>query len=243
MFGKLKHNAKTVILLVSLLAAIGAVFAAVKEARGRKQVKADYAVLLEDVKVQRAQTKAARDSLAVLKAAAEALGGKLIGGVTIVTKPDTIYIPVTVAPTAVFEDSSRYAVRTDTLKGGYVVDLQAFAPPYPAPLELGANLYIPEFRPNIGFIRSNDGKTYHVAVDWAGMDYTLTNAFHVPEPMPRYPQRMVRVGTNIISIKGDLNRSAFIQYRWDFSKRLSVEWEVAPLGNRYVSFRSSSRLW
>jgi hypothetical protein len=145
--------------------------------------------------------KAKAHSLEALKDAAKEEKGKLVAGVQIRTKPDTVYVPAKVVLT---KDSSgtRTASLTDTTKMGIEIKVDAEAPPYPAPLKLGYNLVVPEFTPEVGFMKKGD--FYVALVSWAGQEFTVENAFHLPEkPLPRFE---VLAGANeYASIDGKLD--------------------------------------
>ncbi len=119
--------------------------------------------------------------LAALVDATNTIGGRLVAGVQIRTKVDTLMVPVGAVPTTIV-DSTRYATITDTTKTGVRVRIDAEAPPFPAPLRVGYEVVTPEFNPQVGFIRT--GRTYAAVVSWAGQQFTVENAFFEPSKQP-----------------------------------------------------------
>jgi hypothetical protein len=122
-----------------------------------------------------------RDELPALKDAAETLNGRLVAGVQIHTKADTVYAPLReVIQSTVEPDSTRNAVLVDTTESGIEVRVEGRAPPYPANLLLGYHIVVPEFNPEVGFVKV--GNSYAAVVSWRGKQYTVENAFYAPQP-------------------------------------------------------------
>lgn len=134
-----------------------------------------------------AQLTADKEDLWALLDAAKSMDGKLVAGVRVVIKRDTIYVPVREVVTVAHEDGSRTATKTDTLPGGYHLRIDATAPPFPAPLQLGYNLETPEFAPEVGFVQR--GKAYYAVVTWSGQTYQVKGAFY--RQPARRPLRLV----------------------------------------------------
>lgn len=104
----------------------------------------------------------------------------MVAGVRIVTRADTVFVPVTQTPTEVKPDGTRVATVSDTTKGGISVNIHAEAPPYPADLKIGYNVIVPPFTPEVGFVDYGQGRIGAV-VSWAGQDFEIEDAYHIPE--------------------------------------------------------------
>lgn len=118
-----------------------------------------------------------KTKLPALVDAAKATHGTLVAGVTVKTKPDTIFVPKEVIQSTVSPDSTREAtLQQDT--AGYKIRITAVAPPFPQPLKLGYSFITPEFHPEVGFEKV--GNSYAAVVSWAGKTYTIENAFFAP---------------------------------------------------------------
>lgn len=173
---------RKVVLGLALLLVLGVGFLRWNEAQQRKMNRAYD--LLADTKAQVALLHAERDSLLALYEAADESGGEVVAGVRIVTRPDTVFVPVSSVETRE-EQGTRFATLTDTTEHGFSLRLDAEAPPYPHDLRLGYELQIPSFRPTVGFIE--DGSVYTAVVTWEGMEFTLDNALYIPQK-EIYPQ-------------------------------------------------------
>lgn len=117
--------------------------------------------------------------LPALTDAARTLHGKVVAGVSIKTKPDTIFVPTKeVIPSTVLPDSTREAtLQQDT--AGYRIRITAIAPPFPQPLKIGYSFITPAFTPEVGFIRT--GSSYAAVVSWGGKHLTIPNAVFLPD--------------------------------------------------------------
>lgn len=143
----------------------------------RVELNEAYAVL-EYTEAQLALITTNKDSLAAVYKVALATEGEVVAGVRIVTRPDTVYVPVEKTPTQI-KGWRRYASLTDTTTQGFELTIKAESPPFPEPLHIGYTLTIPSFKPQIGFIRGDSG--YTAVVTWEGMDFTVDNAIYIPQ--------------------------------------------------------------
>jgi hypothetical protein len=125
-------------------------------------------------------------------------GGRLVAGVQIRTKVDTLYVPVTEVPTET-TDSTRTAVVVDTTNTGVQIRIEAEAPPHPAPLKVGYEVVTPEFNPQVGFVRT--GRSYMAVVTWGGQQFRVENAFFEP---PKRPSTELVTGVRSGVLDGEL---------------------------------------
>jgi hypothetical protein len=162
--------------------------------------------------------------LPALVDAAKTLGGKLVAGTKIKTKPETVYVVRRIAPTTIsFTDSSRTATRTDTTKG-YIVTIEADAPKFPAPLKLGYNIVTPSFTPEVGFVE-RDG-SYYAVVSWAGQQTEVSKSFYqVPKTRPLALIAGADViGTPTATVSGAAVRGrAYVGVTYTSAKKWSLE--------------------
>jgi hypothetical protein len=173
-----KVSVSTVLLVLCLLGAAIYAFKEHDRANSSEEL-AGWMVQVNDS----TQAKIARKELDrrnALSEAAKALHGKVVASVTIHTKPDTIFVPVTeVITSTVSPDSTRTAILEDsTTHKGYKMKITSVAPPYPANLRIGYELTTPAFNPTIGFIKT--GSSYAATVMWADMKFTLDDALFIP---------------------------------------------------------------
>lgn len=155
-----------------------------REKRAAEDLAGYYKQVNDSTVAEVAAWKAKAHSLEALKDAAKKEKGGLVAGVEIRTKPDTVYVPVHDVVT-VTKDETRTASLTDTTKMGIEVEVSAEAPPAPADLKLGYRITVPEFHPQVGFLKKGD--SYVALVSWAGQEFTIEDAFHLPEKKaPRF---------------------------------------------------------
>lgn len=121
-----------------------------------------------------ASGKTRSGELEAVKTGAKELGGKLVAGVRLVTRADTVYVPLREAETTQ-QDSIRYAQVRDTTESGVEIAVDAEAPPYPAPLKLGYQVVVPPFTPEVGFVRVGD--RYTAVVSWRGQQVQVEDAY------------------------------------------------------------------
>ena len=137
------------------------------------------------------QFKADTDSLGEAVAAADALNGELVAALAIRTIPDTVYVPIDTVTTQ-FDTTSvgvtRTASLTDTTDLGIEITVEAEAPPMPAALKLGYKVVVPEFRPEIGFVETDDG--IFATVSWADMEFNVEAPFFRPPSAQHKPLRL-----------------------------------------------------
>jgi hypothetical protein len=165
-------------LFVALVCA-GVAWAREHSARRMLEGRLETTVRLNDSTTARlATTEAAFREYRAVKDAAKQLDGKLIAGVQLRVAPETVYVPLHEVATVADSDSTRRAHFVDSSNAAYRVEVDAVAPPFPAPLQLGARVTTPEFRPEIGFVQRADG-TYAV-VSWAGHRVETERAFFRP---------------------------------------------------------------
>lgn len=132
----------------------------------------------DSTQAQLAAIRIEKGELQGLVDAEKTLHGKLVAGFQITVKGDTLVRLAASAPTVVRPDSSRHATLTDTTKG-YTIVVDAEAPPFPANLQLGYHVTTPDFKPQVGFVKRDDG--YYAVATWAGQTFTTDHAFFAPE--------------------------------------------------------------
>lgn len=127
-----------------------------------------------------AALKRENDQLKLAKAAAKDMGGKLVGGVTLVVPRDTVFIPLASGATTTADSvGTRYSTRTFQLTEG-TARVDAAAPPT-GPLLIGLNWTPHPFEPEVGLVRKND--SYFWTVSWKGQTVEAKDAFYTP-PKP-----------------------------------------------------------
>lgn len=184
-----------------------------------------------------------RDSFAALVEAADKVGGDVKGGVKIVVRSDTVYLPADTAKTVITEDSARVASLSDTTEVGYQIQITAKAPPYPAPLELGYRLITPEFRPEIGFIQKGD--QYLAVVSWAGQKAEIAQSFFIPED-ERNLHLLAGAEMLLFTHEEDLESMQgriYAALEYDLSDRWTSQIQLGWAGRRYIGVRFERTLW
>lgn len=135
-----------------------------------------HALVDEDTQAMIASLKAENDSLKGVTRAAKDLKGKLVAGVAIRIKTDTVYVPMVETITVQLPDSARSASLLDTLPNGSRIKISALAPKFPNPLSIGYELTTPELRPEVGFVKLKNGQ-YAAVVHWEGQEFSVESAF------------------------------------------------------------------
>jgi len=129
--------------------------------------------------------RAEKDSLQGVVEAADKLNGELIAALAIHTKPDTVIVYRAAAPTS-FEEMlgigiQRTASLTDTTDMGIEVTFSALAPANQnEPLQLGYQVMVPSFRPEIGFVQTEQGVV--ATVSWANQEFDVEAPFFQRPP-------------------------------------------------------------
>lgn len=138
-----------------------------------------------------AKHRADEDSLTQALEAAEALNGELVAALAIRVQPDTVYVEVQDVQTD-FDSTSlgidRTASLRDTTSQGIEVEVDAFAPAEQTlPLQLGYRLFLPEQRPEIAFIQTDEG--VYASVSWLNQTFQVEAPFYRPPVTNRKPLR------------------------------------------------------
>lgn len=122
-----------------------------------------------------AQLKSENAELKLSKTAAHDMGGKLVGGVKIVHKMDTVYYPVTTW-TTIRDSTGR---RADHLfmvaEGDAFVHVEA---PATGDLKIGLDWKPNPFEPEVGLVKKGD--EYYWVVSWQGQRLEAKEAFYKP---------------------------------------------------------------
>jgi hypothetical protein len=152
-------------------------FTQLKENKALSALLKHQVALNDSTQAILAAERSRRGELEAAKEGAKALGGRLVAGVRIQTRADTVYVPLTDVET-VEREGTRYATVEDSTKLGIKIRVDAAAPPYPSPLQLGYNVIVPEFNPEVGFVQVGD--QFVAVVSWAGQEFTLEETFFDP---------------------------------------------------------------
>ena len=179
-----------------------------------------------------AKYRADKDSLSNALAAAEAMNGTLVAALAIRTKPDTVYVPTNPTDTR-FDTTAIGVTRTaslsDTTDMGISIDIEAKAPPEPAALELGYKLVVPEFRPEIAFIETDEG--VFASVSWANQKFQVEAPFYEPRTDNPKPLRINVGATGLVHNTAGLSDifygAAFLEVEFRTDSKLSIG---IPLG-------------
>lgn len=142
------------------------------------QIPGPHVTVNDSTQAQLAAIKAEKQQLQALMDAAKTLRGQLVAGFQITVKGDTLVRLASPQKTEIRPDSSRFATLADTTKG-YTIEVYGTAPPFPANLQLGYKVTTPEFKPQVGFVKREDG--YYAVASWAGQTFTTDHAFFAPE--------------------------------------------------------------
>lgn len=199
----------------------------------------------DSTKAESARLSVQKDSLKALIDAAKTLHGDLVAGVKIVVKSETVFVAVKNVPTVNHADSSRTAKLVDTTKTGYIITVDAEAPAYPAPLELGYTFVTPEFHPEVGFVKRADG--FYATVSWAGAHFEVKNAFFKPEK--ERPLAVIAgadlVGSPVAALAGvSLSGRVYGGVQYNTPKRLSIELLAGNQnGSPFVGLGVRKRIW
>jgi hypothetical protein len=214
-----------------LLVTLGSMRACAEEQAARRSAerRAEQLIVLNDsTQARLTRSESSRKELLALKDAARTLDGKLVAGVRLVVRPDTVYVPIREVETVWLEDSTRVATLRDSTEG-YYVTVTGKAPPT-GPLELGYEIITPEFTPQVGFVRR--GSDYYAVVSWAGKRVETSEAFFRPE-RPRRLNLVVggTLRSPLLALDArDLNLSAHagVQYRLPNNVLTQLQAGVGP---------------
>lgn len=208
---------------------------AYESARQRSEV---LQVINDSTEARVALLKRENGTLRALVDASKTMDGKLVAGVRIVVKSDTVRVP-TAPVTTELHGYERRAQVTDTLKGGYQVTVTAVAPPHPGALQLGYNLVTPEFRPEVGFVQTKDGSV-HAVVSWADQKFEIQDAFFVQKNR----RLSVEAGVEQVLTQQDATVAGYVAAQYQLKDRLGVYTTVGhSLEAPYVAVGASWRLW
>lgn len=167
------------------------------------QMQAGWVKQINDsTMAQIAALQVERDALLGLQNAARSMRGQLVAGVQIRTKADTVVRVLGDAET-VMEGETRRASVEDSTALGVKIRVDAEAPPYPAPLRIGYNVTVPEFNPEVGFVKVGD--QYAAVVTWRGQTYTVENSFYRPEAV-RQPKWVLYTSSTVGGDEGILRK-------------------------------------
>lgn len=132
------------------------------------------------------------NELRLANRAAKDMGGKLVGGVKLSVRRDTIKVDR--KPVETLEvDSIRYAQHKETTPDGDIT-VDVWAPRYPHPIEIGLLWEPVPFEPEVGLVQKGDN--YYWVVSWKGQTVTPKEAFFRP---PRGHKINFVVGGSVIS--------------------------------------------
>lgn len=141
-------------------------------------LRANIEIIRGDAKLRVADLERKNGELEELLRHAEEVGGDLVGGVVITVPADTIERPVGETPITVVDTATliRTATLADTLDTGHEIYVTATTGDYPDPIHIGYKLILPEFNPQVGFIRRGD--QYFAIVHWADQKFEVAEAFY-----------------------------------------------------------------
>lgn len=214
-----------------------------RAAREAAEVRAAQVITINDsTQARYALLEEENSQLKALNDAAKKVGGKLVAGAEVKTKPDTIHDTIPAAPTLVsIVDSSRSAV-LDTTAKGYHIHIAAFAPKFPAHLSLSYNIETPAFDPEVGFVSTPDG--YMAVVSWAGQEYTTEHAFFVP---PKAKPLSLRIGASLFGTSKDnvsaVSWQAFLALQEQMKPNLYVQLRAGVEPGYFVGVEMERVIW
>lgn len=185
-----------------------------------------------------------KHDLTPLTDAAKSIHGSLVAGVSIKTKPETLFVPIKeVIQSTVKPDSSREATLQDTT-AGYQIRITAIAPPFPQPLKLGYSFVTPAFHPEVGFVKV--GNSYAATVSWGGKQFEIADAFFLPVER-RIPSLTLTGHVGVESVVGNNVMRApvvALQLTKVFSSHSGLSFQAANVaGESRLQLTFTRQLW
>lgn len=171
------------------------------------------------------------------------LNGKLVAAASITVPADTVIRYRDRVVTVTDSTGTRTAQVQDTSENGIGIKIDVEAPPFPADLAIGYEITTPEFKPQVGFLRT--GETYTAVVTWAGQRYTLEDAFYAPEkqwPLSlRFGIEATGSPAENAALGARVSGRVFGAVQFDLPKA-AFRLETGYAGEKYLSLRAERKV-